>query len=187
MKKKYVKIVIIISSIILLLVSVFTVAFLGIQRQKHIAELEQVELPEIVFILGRENQYGNYQTRIIDSKGSIYFFNGGMKFEKILQNYNSGELQKKWKNLGKVNDIELREKYVVFLEIKDNPNYRFIYDEDVPKGISPSYIWYGCYYNESGGEELFKFYEREYVDPSVTDERGKELAGWVSGAVHVDN
>lgn len=184
MKKKYVKNIIIILAIILLLGTAGIVAFLGIQRQKHIAELEQVELPEIVFLLGRKNQYGNYKTKIIDSKGCIYFFNGSMNFEDILQKYNSGELQKKWERIGTVNDIELKEKYVLFLEIKNNPNYEIFYDKDVPKGISSRLTWYGCYYSECGERELYKFYERDYVAPNVTDERGKELAGWISDVVN---
>ena len=183
MKKKYVKIVIIISSIILLLVAASVCTFLVIQRQKHIAELEQVELPEIVFKYSLINKYNNYTTRIIDKYGNVYLLKGTKKREEIFSDYNSGILQQKWTYLGQIDVIELKEKYCLFLELKNTPGYGFFYDEDVPKGIGNRVNWYGYYY-ENGKIESFIFYEREYVAPNVTDERGKELAGWVSAAVY---
>lgn len=183
MKKKYVKIVIIISSIILLLVAASVCTFLVIQRQKHIAELEQVELPEIVFKYSLRNPDNKYTTRIIDREGNVYILNGMMKREDLFSEYNSGMLQKEWTYLGRIDVIELKEKYCLFLELKNTPGYEFFYDKDIPMGEGNHICWYGFYY-ENEEIESFLFYECKYVAPNVTDERGKELAGWVSAAVY---
>lgn len=183
MKKKYVKIVIIISSIILLLVAASVCTFLVIQRQKHIAELEQVELPEIVFKYSLRNPDNKYTTLIIDREGNVYILNGMMKREDLFSKYNSGMLQKEWTYLGRIDVIELKEKYCLFLELKNTPGYEFFYDKDIPMGEGNHICWYGFYY-ENEEIESFLFYECKYVAPNVTDERGKELAGWVSAAVY---
>lgn len=182
MKKKYVKIVLVFLSIILILGAVVLFAFLGIQRQRHIAELEKIELPEIVFKYSRNNPYDEYTTRIIDVEGNIYILNETMTREEIFSEYNSGVLQKKWTYLGKIDIIELKEKYSLFLELKNTPGYEIFYDKDIPTGVGDHIRWYGYYY-ENEKIESFAFYERKYVASNVTDERGKELADWISCVV----
>ena len=81
----------------------------------------------------------------------------------------------------RINDV--KEQYIIFLELVSEGQYEVRQLGGLPDVIDSRYTWYG-YYHDSNMELqsmlIFVNYIRDY---EVTDERGKELADWITDAV----
>ena len=179
MKKK----VIVIISIIVLLVFIPLAIVGGIKYRNYVAEIEAVELPEIVFERSVVNTDDTCLCRIIDKEGNIYSSKKFWTANELFQMYKDNRLNEEFEYVGEVNLFVLKNKYKIFLDLVANPEYEVIEPTEVPDYFAPSYSWWGYYYNSNEEVDVMLFYENYFGDYEVTDERGKELADWITDAV----
>ena len=184
MKKKILIIVLSFFFIALLVGGGILLRNISIQRQEYIDELMQIELPDIVFSQKYINTGWNpyiYCDCIIDDKGNVY----RTENEEAVYNMHHSEgravLDENWTIIGHVDEIELREKYAIFLELVNMPDYRkkpeYSY-ESIDRMLD---IYWDGFYLKDGKRVLFQYFIfPEDAEYTVVDERGVELAEWVS-------
>ncbi len=177
MKKKILIIVLVFFFISLLIGGGILLRNISIQRQEHIDELMQIELPDIVFVhIYKDSGWNIYYECVIDKNGNVYYT------EKDINYPNGRELDDgNWTVINHVDEIELREKYAIFLELVNMPDYRKTPDYSyVTVDLMLDIYWRG-FYLEDGKRVSFQYFifptDTEYT---VVDERGVELAEWVS-------
>ena len=175
------KIVVIISIIVLLVI--IPIAIIGgIKYRNYVAEIEAVELPEIVFERSVTKTDNTYLCRVIDRDGNIFRSDAFWTTDQLFELYRNNQLQVEFEHVGKVNVYVLKKKYRLFLELVNNPEYEVIEPQGVPEFSAPSYCWWGYYYLDKEVEVML-FYKNYYGDYEVSDKRGKELADWITDTV----
>ena len=177
MKKKILIIILSFFFIALLIGGGILLRNISIQRQEHIDELMQIELPDIVFVhIYKDSGWNIYYECVIDKNGNVYYT------EKDINYPNGRELDDgNWTVINHVDEIELREKYAIFLELVNMPDYRKTPDYSYVTVDEMLDIYWRGYYLENGKRVLYEyFYYPKDVDYTVVDERGVELAEWVS-------
>ena len=175
--------VIVIISIIVLFVFIPLAIIGGIKYRNYVAEIEAVELPEIVFERSVVNTDDTCLCRIIDKEGNIYSSKKFWTANELFQMYKDNRLNEEFEYVGEVNLFVLKNKYKIFLDLVANPEYEVIEPTEVPDYFAPSYSWWGYYYNSNEEVDVMLFYKNYFGDYEVTDERGKELADWITDAV----
>lgn len=183
MKKKYVKIVLVFLLILFLLGVVALFTFLGIQRKKHIAELEQVELPEIVFVRSVNKTDNTFATRIINKDGEVYYFEGNRTMEELIQLYREKRMKEELDFVREIGINDVKEKYNIFLELASEGQYEVRQPGGLPDVIDSRYTWYGFFYDSNMELQSMLIYVNYIQDYEVTDVRGKELADWITDTV----
>ena len=184
MKKKILIIILSFFFIALLIGGGILLRNISIQRQEHIDELMQIELPDIVF--SHRYIYSGcnpriYYNCIIDKNGNVYCTEKQDASYAIYHSEGSAVFDENWTVINHVDEIELREKYAIFLELVNMPDYRKTpeYSYHSIDRMLDIY-WYG-YYLEDGKRVPFQYFifptDAEYT---VVDERGVELAEWVN-------
>ena len=179
MKKK----VIVIISIIVLLVFIPLATVGGIKYKNYIAEIEAVELPEIVFKRSVVKPDKSRICRIIDKEGNVYSYNGFRKMDELIDLYRNEKLSDELELVGKVDVRKVKKEYRLFLELKNSGSYEVIFPESVSDIIESSYSWFGYYYNSDQEIQSMLIFGHHIAEPEVTDERGKELADWITDTV----
>ena len=182
MKKKILIIILSFFFIALLIGGGILLRNISIQRQEHIDELMQIELPDIVFSHDyTDSGWDIYNECIIDKNGNVYYTENPEASYAIYHSEGSAEFDENWTIIDHVDEIELREQYAIFLELVNMPDYRKTpeYSYESADEMLDIY-WYG-FYLEDGKRIPFKyFYYPEDAEYTVVDERGVELAEWVN-------
>ena len=184
MKKKILIIILSFFFIALLIGGGILLRNISIQRQEHIDELMQIELPDIVF--SHRYIYSGcnpriYYNCIIDKNGNVYCTEKQDASYAIYHSEGSAVFDENWTVINHVDEIELREKYAIFLELVNMPDYKKI-PEYESSGIDEMLdVYWNGFYLEDGKRILYEFFMfPEDVYYIVTDERGVELAEWVN-------
>ena len=181
MKKK----IIVIISIIALLVFIPLAIIGGIKYRNYIAEIEAVELPEIVFrrvVYNPSN--GNSLTRMIDKEGNILFHKGRISDDELFRLYHEGKLQEECTVVNSVNVFKLKKKYRIFSEVVMNPDYSACEPTYICESLDPKYVWLGYYYDSNCEMQYKIIYGFYTVGYEVSDKRGKELADWITETLY---
>lgn len=179
MKKK----VIVIISIIVLLVFIPLAIIGGIKYRNYVAEIETVELPEIVFektIIKTDNTFVYY---VIDIDGNIYLDREGIPIDEMIQLYKEEKLSDNMEYIKTIDSTQLKRKYMTFLELCFDSEYTVTPADNVSMIISPHIFWKGYYYDDKNEVMGFDFFYYYVENAEVTDERGKELADWITDTV----
>lgn len=182
MKKKILIIVLVFFFIALLIGGGILLRNISIQRQEHIDELMQIELPDIVFSHDyTDSGWDIYNECIIDKNGNVYYTENPDASYAIYHSEGSAVFDENWTVINHVDEIELREKYAIFLELVNMPDYKKI-PEYESSGIDEMLdVYWNGFYLEDGKRILYEFFMfPEDVYYIVTDERGVELAEWVN-------
>ena len=182
MKKKIIIIVLVFFFIALLIGGGILLRNISIQRQEHIDELMQIELPDIVFSHDyTDSGWDIYYECIIDKNGNVYCTENPDASYAIYHSEGSAVFDENWTVINHVDEIELREKYAIFLELVNMPDYKKI-PEYESSGIDEMLdVYWNGFYLEDGKRILYEFFMfPEDVYYIVTDERGVELAEWVN-------
>ena len=184
MKRKFFIIILIIALIVLLAGGGIFVRKISIQRQEHIDELMQMELPDIVFSHDYTDSGWNphyYYECIIDNNGNVYYTENPDASYAIYHSEGSAVFDENWTIINHVDEIELREKYAIFLELVNMPAYKKIPEYEA-SGIDEMLdIYWDGFYLEDGKRVPYEFFTYpKDVYYIVTDERGVKLAEWVS-------
>lgn len=184
MKRKLFIIILIIFFIALLAGGGILLRKMSIQRQEYVDELMQMELPDIVFSHRYEDKGWNpsyYYNCIIDRNGNVYYTENPEASYAIYHSEGSAEFDENWTIINHVDEIELREQYVIFLELMNMPDYKKI-PEYESSGIDEMLdIYWNGFYLEDGKRVQYEFFTYpKDVYYIVTDERGVELAEWLS-------
>ena len=177
MKRKLFDIILIIAILTLLVGGGILLRKISIQRQEHIDELMQMELPDIVFVhIYKDSGWNIYYECVIDKNGNVYYT------EKDINYPNGRELDDgNWTVINYVDEIELREKYAIFLELVNMPDYRKTPDYSYHSIDRMLDIYWDGFYLKDGKRVLFQYFIfPEDAEYTVVDERGVELAEWVS-------
>ena len=184
MKKKILIIILSFFFIALLIGGGILLRNISIQRQEHIDELMQIELPDIVFSQKYINTGWNphiYCDVIIDDKGNVYRTEDEEAVYNVHHSEGRAVFDENWTIIGHVDEIELREKYAIFLELVNMPDYRKTPDYSYVTVDEMLDIYWNGYYLEDGKRVQFQYFifptDAEYT---VVDERGVELAEWVN-------
>ena len=125
MKRKLFNIILIIAILTLLVGGGILLRKISIQRQEHIDELMQMELPDIVFSHryeddGRKPHY--YSNCVIDKNGNVYCTENPDAFYAIFHSEGNVVFDENWTIINQVDEIELREQYAIFLELVNMPD-----------------------------------------------------------------
>lgn len=184
MKKKILIIILSFFFIALLIGGGILLRNISIQRQEHIDELMQIELPDIVF--SHRYIYSGcnpriYYNCIIDKNGNVYCTENPEASYAIYHSEGSAVFDENWTVINHVDEIELREKYAIFLELVNMPDYRKTPEYSYVTHDEMLDIYWKGYYWENGKRASFRyFYYPEDAEYTVVDERGVELAEWVN-------
>ena len=182
MKKKILIIILSFFFIALLIGGGILLRNISIQRQEYIDELMQIELPDIVFSHDyTDSGWDIYYECIIDKNGNVYYTENPDASYAIYHSEGSAVFDENWTVINQVDEIELREKYAIFLELVNMPDYRKTPDYSYHSIDRMLDIYWNGYYLEDGKRVQFQYFifptDTEYT---VVDERGVELAEWVS-------
>ncbi len=177
MKRKLFIIIFIIAILTLLVGGGILLRKISIQRQEHIDELMQMELPDIVFVhIYKDSGWDVYYECVIDKNGNVYYTEMDINYP------NGRELDDgNWTIINQVDEIELREKYAIFLDLVNMPDYRKTPEYAYVSIDEMLDIYWNGFYLEDGKRVAYEFFrypkDAEYT---VVDERGVELAEWVN-------
>lgn len=175
-KKLIFAILIVVCLSIIAIITAFIIRYVALVK-----ETEHVELPEIVFHYVVDDPGLADISRIIDRDGNIYDVSPSMNTAKMVQLYQDGRIEDKLKKIGTVNVVELKKRYLIFMELMNNPEYNPQYPPDavVPTVPMANIEWYGYYYDDNNNLCHYLLYQYQYYAPEVSDKRGPKLAEWI--------
>lgn len=177
------KIVVIISIIVLLVI--IPIAIIGgIKYRNYVAEIEAVELPEIVFFHSVDKTDNTFATRIISRDGEVYYFEGNKTLEELIQLYHEKQMQDELQLIKNVEIYEVKKQYKLFCELVTEGQYEVLPPGALPDVIASRYTWYGYYYDSNRELKMKMIFEKHIKEYEVSDKRGKELADWITEALY---
>lgn len=177
-------------SAILIIVCLFLVTIITTCIIQYVAlekETEHVELPEIVFEYAVDNPWAVDRLRIIDRDGNVYNVPLDMEMTEMVELYRDGTIRE-LERIRKVNVVILKKKYLIFMELMNNPEYNPQYPPGAPAPDidSKERKWYGYYYDDNNNLCRDLLYQYKCYDPEVSDKRGQKLAEWIEKNVRDD-
>lgn len=153
------------------------------------------QMPDIVFfdIINYKASApdGKYESAITfyDKNGNHYVSDDtygsyicGLKYEELISEYATGNLDDKIIFHTTCDVNELFENYQKLCELSRNKDYGILYPEAVPAVEANEILWYGLYYDKSGELHALKIHERGAGgDYESNDERANEIYNWYIG------
>lgn len=179
--KKHIKAIIV--SIVLLLM-LGTILYLIYRHTTLLDETVDVDysMPEIVFLYSEHKNYENNKEYAIDRYGNVYFIEKDTgSYVDILEQYESGQLQKQWKKVTTIDQAQVQEKYNLLKKIVKNKDF----DVVSTLGYVLDYIpidsyWTGIYYDDNEELQAVTLYHSSNTQYEATDERAYKIVAWMN-------
>lgn len=148
----------------------------GIDYAHYFNEINQIELPEVVF------EYNGRESGVIDRDGNVYRYKDFKSSDELFQLYRDGRMEKELEFSGKVNKFVLKGKYKLFLELQAM-DYQANQPKEIPDAFETNYSYWGYYYNSSNEIAFMRIYGYHFGEYEVNDNRGVRLANWIENKV----